>query len=80
MLPIAVQNFLVGLYSEKLKLDRNGREFEEILSFLQSTSTWSSQQILQYKEESIFKIIEHAYNHCSYYRKRRRDIDIIGEI
>ena len=70
MLPIAVQNFLVGLYSEKLKLDRNGREFEEILSFLQSTSTWSSQQILQYKEESIFKIIEHAYNHCSYYRKK----------
>lgn len=70
LLPVFVQNWLVGLYSEKIKRDRYGHKYEEILSFLLSTSEWSREQIRAYKEEHTFKIIEYAYKHSPYYKKK----------
>lgn len=68
LLPIPIQNWLVGLYSYKLEYERGGKDFDEILSFLQTTSNWTTEQIRAYKEEHIAAILEHAYNHCPYYR------------
>lgn len=70
MMPIPVQNWLVGLYSGKLEKERRGKEYDEILEFLQTTETWSAEQIRNYKEEHLSKIIEQAYHHCPYYRKK----------
>lgn len=70
MLPIPMQNWIVGVYSEKIKAERSGREFEEILEFLKTTDNWGYKQIVDYKEEHTFKIIEQAYQHCPYYKKK----------
>ena len=70
LLPIQVQNWIVGLYSEKLKLERGGKVFEEILDFLQTTKDWTAAQILAYKEEHVFRILEQAYFHCPFYKKK----------
>lgn len=69
-LPYWLQNVAVSLHGYKLKRQRFNREFFRILDFLNSTSGWSSEQIRAYKEEHLYKIIEHAYNHCPYYRKK----------
>ena len=70
MMPVPVQNWLVGLYSGKLEKERRGKEYNEILEFLQTTETWSAEQIRRYKEGHLSKIIEQAYHHCPYYRKK----------
>ena len=76
LLPIAIQNWLVGLYSQKIQAERYGQQYEEILSFLLTTSDWSPEKILSYKEEHIFKIIEQAYNYCPYYKKKYEAVGV----
>lgn len=70
-----IQNLLVGLYSEHLERERRGKEYLATLEFLRSTASWGPEQIKAFKEEHISKIIEHAYKHCPYYRKK---YDIAG--
>lgn len=69
-LPVSIQDWLVGLYSYKLEKERYNKDYYKIYDFLLQTEIWSKQQILNYKEENLFKIIEHAYKHCPYYYKK----------
>ena len=69
-LPYWLQNIAVSLHGYKLKRQRFNDDFYKILDFLNSTQGWSKEQIRSYKEEHIFKILEQAYNHCPYYRKK----------
>ena len=72
-LPYWLQNVAVSLHGYKLKKQRFNDEFFRILDFLNSTQGWSPEQIRAYKEEHLYKIIEHAYKHCPYYRKKYSD-------
>ena len=76
MLPIPLQNWLVGIYSEKIERERGGREYEEILHFLNTTEAWTLEQINSYKEEYTYRIIDQAYNHCPYYRKKYNEAGV----
>lgn len=69
-LPYWLQNVAVSLHGYKLKKQRFNDEFFKILDFLNSTRGWSGEQIRAYKEEHLYKMIEHAYNHCPFYRKK----------
>ena len=51
-------------------------DFYKILDFLNSTHGWSKEQIRSYKEEHTFKILEQAYNHCPYYRKKYANVGL----
>ncbi len=72
-LPYWLQNVAVSLHGYKLKKQRFNDEFFRILDFLDSTQGWSCEQIRAYKEKHLYKIIEHAYNHCPFYRKKYSD-------
>ena len=72
-LPYWLQNIAVSLHGYKLKRQRFNDDFYKILDFLDSTHGWSKEQIRSYKEEHTFKILEQAYNHCPYYRKKYAD-------
>ena len=76
VLPYWLQNIAVSLHGYKLKRQRFNDDFYKILEFLNSTNGWSKEQIKAYKEEQIFKILEQAYNHCSYYRKKYADVGL----
>ena len=69
-LPVFMQDWIVWLYSVKIEMDRGGKEYEEILQFLQTADHWSSEQIISYKEEHIARILEQAYRHCAYYKHK----------
>ena len=75
-LPYWLQNVAVSLHGYKLKRQRFNNEFFRILDFLNSTQGWSPEQIRAYKEEHLYKIIEHAYKHCPYYRKKYSDVGL----
>lgn len=68
--PVFMQNLLCTLHGYKLKKQRFNEEYVAISEFLNTTSNWSEEQIKSYKEENLHKIIEHAYNHCPYYRMK----------
>lgn len=70
LLPVSIQNWLVGIYSFKLECERGGKEFEKILDFLQTTNGWDKEHIRAYKEEHVFRIIEQAYYHTPYYKQK----------
>lgn len=69
-MPVFMQNIMCSAHGFKLKKQRFNDDFFKILEFLHSTSNWSAEEITRYKEENIYKIIEHAYNHCPYYRRK----------
>lgn len=73
LLPYWLQNVAVSLHGYKLKKQRFNDDFYKILEFLNSTQGWSKEQIKAYKEEHTFKILEQAYNHCPYYRKKYKE-------
>ncbi|WP_288148495.1 phenylacetate--CoA ligase family protein [Bacteroides acidifaciens] len=68
--PIFIQNLLCCLQGWRLERQRYNKDFFSILENLIETELWSKEQITSYKEEQIFKIIEYAFKHCSYYHKK----------
>ncbi len=74
--PYWLQNVAVSLHGYKLKRQRFNDDFYKILDFLNSTHGWSKEQIRSYKEEHTFKILEQAYNHCPYYRKKYANVGL----
>lgn len=69
-MPVFAQNTLCSIQGYRLKKQRFNSTFDEILTFLNATHNWTSEQILAYKEEHLSKIIEHAYNTSPYYKKK----------
>lgn len=69
-LPWWLQNIVVSIHGYRLKRERFNQLFQEISSFLTTSEAWNSQQILRYKEEQLFKIIEQAYNHTPFYHNK----------
>ena len=69
-LPVAVQNWLISLYSYKIERQRYGKGYEERLAILKGSDFWTAEQIRAYKEEQTFRIIEQAYHHCPYYKEK----------
>ena len=69
-MPLFAQNVLLSLQGSRLKKQRYNKTYFEILDFLNSTSNWNTDQIKSYKEEKTFKIIEHAFKTCPYYKDK----------
>ncbi len=68
-LPIWLQQLLVSLYSYKVEKERFGGEFDSLYKQLLESDNWSKQEVVKYKEENLFRIIDHAYRHCPFYKK-----------
>lgn len=75
-MPLFVQNVLLSVQGSRLKRQRYNKSYYEILDFLNTTKNWSEDQIMTYKEEHIFKIIEHAYNNCPYYKLKYSEVGL----
>ena len=55
--------------------------------FLEDSQWWSKEQIMQYQDEELRKLIEHSYAHVAYYRHvmdqhglRPNDIKSTGDL
>lgn len=75
-MPLFAQNVLLSLQGSRLKKQRYNKTYLEILDFLNSTSNWNTDQIKSYKEEKTFKIIEHAFKTCPYYKDKYSELGL----
>ena len=73
-LPISVQNFLCSVQGYRLDKQRYNKEYYKYYEFLLKSDSWTKEQILKYKEEQTFKIIEYAFKHCPYYFKKFKSL------
>lgn len=44
------------------------RQYYELLSLLKKSQWWTSEQLIEYQNEQLRKLIRHAYEHVPYYR------------
>jgi phenylacetate-CoA ligase len=68
-LPKSFQNILLSVYGYRLKRLRYNKHFYKRLLFLEESIKWSTEEIEQYQNEQLQKIVYHAYKTVSYYTK-----------
>ena len=66
--PAYIQNILCSFQGKKLLRDRFNDKFEEYLDNLNKTNHFSFEQINQYKEEQLYRILEYSYNNVPFYK------------
>lgn len=74
--PVSIQNYLCALEGKRLYNQRFGGEFQHIYKHLLETDKYTEQQIKEYKELHIAKILHYAYSHCPYYRKKYDEANV----
>ncbi|MGH7856211.1 MAG: hypothetical protein ACREQY_02700, partial [Candidatus Binatia bacterium] len=68
--PIFVQNALMSLYGTRLLRERMAGDFEERLAWLAETDRWPLEHHRAYQEERLRLVVEHAWEHVPFYRRR----------
>jgi len=68
-LPIFLQNIICSLYGQKIKKQRFGEYFFKTLQWLEDSQWWSENDIDNYQNEQIKKLVEYAYKKVPYYKE-----------
>ena len=68
--PLCIQEYLCALEGRHIYEKRFGGDFQAIYNRLLETDKYSAQQIREYKEKHIAKILRYAYGHCIFYRRK----------
>ena len=68
-LPIFAQNLACGLQGSSQRKLRYGGVFAERLAWLEQSQWWTASQIEEYQEDTLQKLIRHAYDTVPYYRR-----------
>ena len=68
-MPVVIQNGIFSVYGWNLSRKRYNRYFYEHLARLKDMEWWSSEQIEEYQNNRIAKIVTHAYETVPFYRK-----------
>lgn len=67
--PYPVQNILCTVYSYNEGRIRYSKSFKRYLEFLKVSEYWSAENIEEYRNEKLRKLIYHAYHTVPYYKK-----------
>ncbi|MCI5192048.1 MAG: phenylacetate--CoA ligase family protein [Candidatus Electrothrix sp. AU1_5] len=69
ILPIFLQNVACNIHGFKQKKLRYGGSFRDRLEWLEGTQWWTVNQIEEYQNQQLKKIIAHAYHTVPYYKR-----------
>ena len=80
MLPIFLQNCLCNYEGWRLKQSRYGRTFKDALSEYEEHNEWSYEQMCDYRDVQLRRLVRHCYETVPYYHKLFDDagVKIIG--
>jgi phenylacetate-CoA ligase len=67
-LPPFIQNVAVTGYNILLDKQRYGGEFKKIKNFLEESQWFNEEQLVEYQEKMLEKLIQYSYLHVEYYR------------
>ena len=71
--PYIMQSQLFKYHCGKLHRRRYGKKFEQAVSHLEKTQWYSYGELIEYQDEKLKNIVEHAYNTVSYYHEVMKD-------
>jgi len=71
--PVWGQNLLLTGFSTLLDRERYGGRFAEFQAFLAQSERWSRHEMEAYQDERLRVVVQHAYDHVPFYRKRFDD-------
>lgn len=66
--PYFMQSVLFKLYTFSLYIRRNGKEFSKAVEELNQTQWYSRSELIEYQNERLARLIQHAYDTVPYYR------------
>lgn len=75
-LPPYAQNLICDLYGAKTRRERYGPRFESRLDSLLKSEWWSQSEIDAFRDESVRRMVEHAYKNVPFYAHRMRDLKL----
>lgn len=75
-LPIFAQNILCNFEGRRIKKARFGQDFWEILSGYEERNSWTYEEIAEYRNAKLRRMIEHCYQTVPYYRALFDEIGI----
>ena len=68
--PNWLQTFMVTLYGAKIHLERYSRKFEKMMEEFETNQWLSYEELINYQNEKLRKLLRHAYENVPYYRDR----------
>lgn len=71
-LPVFLQNWACSFRGYQLNRLRYSKLYDKYFQDLLKTEKATEDEILNYKEEKIFNILEYSYNHCPFYHQAFR--------
>lgn len=72
-LPVSLQNFACSMEGARINRVRYGSYFEKVLKQYKKTGKASYEQIREYQDEKLKKLLIHAYETVPYYKKEFDD-------
>ena len=72
-LPIFLQNILCSLEGLRIQYTRFNKEFYRYLKEAEERSSWSRDQLFEYRDKKLREFIMYAFNNVPYYRKKFRE-------
>ena len=72
-LPIFLQNILCSLEGLRIQYTRFNKEFYRYLKEAEERSSWSRDQLFEYRDKRLREFIMYASNNVPYYRKKFRE-------
>lgn len=67
--PVILQNILISIYGYNLHKQRYGKYYKKYYDFLMQSCKWNRQEIENYQNRELRKLISHCYQSVSYYKK-----------
>lgn len=74
--PICFQNFMASVYGYRMKKTRFGQAYHDHIRFLTAFDLLSREEQIDFQFKETMKLIKHAINNSSFYRKLYEGIDI----
>lgn len=74
--PVLAQHAMVSLYGWKLARLRYGGDFEKHLQELLRSERFSREELAEYRDEQLRRLIRHCYENVPYYAQMFRDLRI----
>ena len=68
-LPLYLQNMVCSLEGRRIQRKRYSKEFHIFLSDYRNRNEWSYDQLCEYRDERLRRMVKHCYESVEYYNK-----------
>ncbi|MBA4147183.1 MAG: phenylacetate--CoA ligase family protein [Verrucomicrobia bacterium] len=68
--PVSIQNLGISIFGLAWKRERLGGKFQEYVRGFRERDRWSPEEMQEYVQTELSRVLRHAFEHVPYYRKK----------